>query len=63
MACLELYLHPKRIEEASFLKKIDIKPESIFEHPFPEKQNIISRIGQTFKNMRNENQLDDFGDR
>lgn len=63
MACLELYLHPKRIEEASFLKKIDIKPESIFDHPFPEKQNIISRIGQTFKNMRNENQLDDFSDR
>lgn len=63
MACLELYLHPKRIEEASFLKKIDIEPESIFKHPFPEKQNIISRIGRTLKTICNENQLDDFSDR
>lgn len=63
MACLELYLHPKRIEEASFLKEIDIKPESIFEHPFPEKQNVISRIGKTIKNMRHEKQVDSFDNR
>ena len=63
MAYLELYLHPKRIEEASFLKEIDIKPESIFEHPFPEKQNVISRIGKTIKNMCHEKQVDSFDDR
>lgn len=49
IACLELYMHPKRINEAPFLEEPDYRPEFVFTASFPEKKHIIDKVTSIFK--------------